>query len=158
MPPPFQRRPGLGARILVQANFSRVASAICEELSSWISENRPRTARLLRAMLVYQEDHCANQLPRILPAFQRVNPVVPRRVEDEGGRGGEGDEAGGGEEERTRNGGRMARRQDGGEGEGTLKGRETGTDAGGRVPTAPGRREGQFDGNKRAGDDPSRPG
>lgn len=72
MPWPFKRRPGLGARVLVQANFNRVAKTVCEELSSWITENRPRTGALLRTMLVYQEDHAMTQLHRMLPAFQMV--------------------------------------------------------------------------------------
>uniref|UniRef100_A0A061RFE2 Uncharacterized protein n=1 Tax=Tetraselmis sp. GSL018 TaxID=582737 RepID=A0A061RFE2_9CHLO len=72
MPGPFRRRPGLGARILVQSNFSRVASTMCEELGSWIAEHRPKVARLLLVNLVYQEDHVSAQLHRLLPALRNA--------------------------------------------------------------------------------------
>lgn len=35
MPPPFETRPRLGSRILVQANFGMTLHALCNELAAW---------------------------------------------------------------------------------------------------------------------------
>ncbi|GMH40548.1 hypothetical protein BSKO_08452 [Bryopsis sp. KO-2023] len=63
---PFTRRPRLGTRILVQANFSRMIRAITSELTSWQSDIRARILQLLRSCVVLVEDHVAMWLDALL--------------------------------------------------------------------------------------------
>jgi hypothetical protein len=75
MPPPFQRRPSLGSRLVVQANFGRTCPALCGELQGWMQGLKLRSAQLLRSSLVYLEDHVATHLHLLLPALAKVRSV-----------------------------------------------------------------------------------
>lgn len=73
---PFQCRPHLGTRIMVQANFSRMIRAIKSELMSWQSEIRIRTMQLLRSCLLLIEDYAEQWIVPLLDAVCQVRLVI----------------------------------------------------------------------------------
>ena len=68
-PAPFDKRPSLGVRLLVQGTFKGVLNALCDELSSWQEQPRFKAARLLRIFLLCIEDHVATNLEQLLSAL-----------------------------------------------------------------------------------------
>jgi len=69
LPPPFNGRPRLGARILVKNNFNMVVNPVIGEMSSWQVELRAKAAVLLRTMLVYLEDNATQHVQQLCLAF-----------------------------------------------------------------------------------------
>mmetsp|Transcript_10771 Transcript_10771/g.23368 ORF Transcript_10771/g.23368 Transcript_10771/m.23368 type:complete len:732 (+) Transcript_10771:2323-4518(+) len=67
LPPPFQRRPRLGARIFVRSNTRRFLTALLMELSFWRSKTRDQSAELLKVLIVYNEEHLVRNLSKTLP-------------------------------------------------------------------------------------------
>jgi hypothetical protein len=57
LPPPFQDRPRLGARLFVRANTKRFLGALLEELCSWRSGTKEKALALLETLVVYCEEH-----------------------------------------------------------------------------------------------------
>lgn len=77
-PPPFTTRPRLGARLVIQENFPRVAHALANELVAWQEGPRLHAVQLLEHMLFAVEDHAAAELHRILPAMLQVRGLEGR--------------------------------------------------------------------------------
>ena len=69
IPRPFEERPSLGVRLLVQQNFRGSLTALSKELSSWQEEPRLKAAKLLRIFLVCMEDYISSCLEKLLPAL-----------------------------------------------------------------------------------------
>ena len=67
LPPPFQGRPSLGARLFVRTNTRRFLTALLVELSSWRSKTREQSAELLRMLIVYNEEHLVSSMSMALP-------------------------------------------------------------------------------------------
>jgi len=67
LPPPFQGRPSLGARLFVRTNTRRFLTALLVELSSWRSKTREQSAELLRTLIVYNEEHLVGSVNMVLP-------------------------------------------------------------------------------------------
>ena len=67
LPPPFQDRPSLGARLFVRTNTRRFLTALLVELSSWRSKTKEQSAELLRMLIVYNEEHLVGSMSMALP-------------------------------------------------------------------------------------------
>lgn len=67
LPPPFQGRPSLGARLFVRTNTRRFLTALLVELSSWRSKTREQSAELLRMLIVYNEEYLVSSMNMALP-------------------------------------------------------------------------------------------
>ena len=67
LPPPFQGRPSLGARLFIRTNTRRFLTALLVELSSWRSKTREQSAELLRMLIVYNEEHLVSSMNMALP-------------------------------------------------------------------------------------------
>ena len=67
LPPPFQGRPSLGARLFVRTNTRRFLTALLVELSSWRSKTKEQSAELLRMLIVYNEEHLVGSMSMVLP-------------------------------------------------------------------------------------------
>jgi hypothetical protein len=63
--------------VLVQSAFGRLVAPLCAELCSWQAEPRRRGATLLRAALVFVEDHATQHLGALLAGLCQVS--MPKR-------------------------------------------------------------------------------
>ncbi|PNH12703.1 HEAT repeat-containing protein 2, partial [Tetrabaena socialis] len=84
LPGPLRSRPRLGARRLVQSNFSRIVHPLSDEVTSWLLESRRRAAALLRTQLVLVEEWSEQHLHLVLPALCKAigDPEVRAVVRD----------------------------------------------------------------------------
>lgn len=55
LPPPFDRRPRLGARLRVRDHFRRLIATVSAEMLSWQSAQRLPSCKLLAVLMMYQE-------------------------------------------------------------------------------------------------------
>ncbi len=73
LPPPFTKRPRLGARVLVKNYMKRYLAAILRELEDWQEENRERSVNLLLCSLVYAEGHVTQHVDKLfLPIYKAL--------------------------------------------------------------------------------------
>ncbi|KAL7550850.1 hypothetical protein ACHAWF_014047 [Thalassiosira exigua] len=72
LPPPFDGRPSLGARLFVRANCGRFFLAMLDELSSWRDQTRARSAELLLILAVYCEEHLTKDFQHTLNSIAKA--------------------------------------------------------------------------------------
>lgn len=74
LPAPFLTRPRLGTRLFVRSNTKRFFSVLLGELRSWISKTRVQSAKLVRILVIYCEEHLTmdfyNTISSIVKAIQ----------------------------------------------------------------------------------------
>ncbi len=75
LPPPFARRPGLGARLFVRSNTSRFFLTALGELSNWRERTRKRSAELLLILAVYCEEHLTKDFQHALASIAKAIDV-----------------------------------------------------------------------------------
>ena len=69
LPPPFERRPRLGSRVLVKNNFAGLVNPVVAEMSSWQLELRAKAAALLRTNMVFLEENATQHTQSLCSAF-----------------------------------------------------------------------------------------
>ena len=57
LPPPFKKRPRLGARFFIKSHIRKFLSALYREVKDWQYTNRLEAATLLLHALIYSEDY-----------------------------------------------------------------------------------------------------
>jgi len=57
LPPPFNQRPRIGARLFVRGNTKRFFNALVSELRNWMPNTKHQSAKLLLILVVYCEEH-----------------------------------------------------------------------------------------------------
>ena len=82
LPPPFERRPRLGSRVLVKNNFAGLVNPVVAEMSSWQLELRAKAAALLRTNMVFLEENATQHTQSLCSAFVAASrdDVVSRDV------------------------------------------------------------------------------
>jgi len=74
LPPQFEQRPRIGARLFVRGNTKRFFAALLSELRNWIPQTRHQSAKLLHSLVFYCEEHLTmdfhNTLAGIVKALQ----------------------------------------------------------------------------------------
>ncbi|KAJ8603515.1 hypothetical protein CTAYLR_005136 [Chrysophaeum taylorii] len=80
LPWPFERRPSLGARLIVRAFAYRIIQPTLDELANWRSDARRQSALLLRVIVVYTEDHLTQDLYKIVVSLCRALRVIRREA------------------------------------------------------------------------------
>lgn len=72
LPPPFTRRPSLGARGRVRDHFRAHIYPIMAELAQWTARERLQSAQLLLMLLVFVEQHVTEFAHQLLPALAKA--------------------------------------------------------------------------------------
>ena len=66
LPPPFEGRPGPGARAIMTRLLTEMVPVLTSELCSWTVDGRLHATRMLRNLLVFVEDSATGSLDKIV--------------------------------------------------------------------------------------------